>query len=233
MVTPKVIGVRDGCAQAEIQRSGFKDKKAYDRSLAFLGSYDSWTRAQDEPDFNIELQRVQMRKSAKPTDFMLFAPVLINCPFLVSETAKVLLDSFKSSSHKFYKADVYTKDGSLLDYYLFFCRALDDSIVDFGKSLIYKGSTPGPASPASGHTILNIESAAEFRNIARNSIVSIKKYVLNNRFDKSLDLFVLGASVFISERLRDGIVSSKLVGAEIEPAFGRNSWWRPTLEIPD
>jgi len=115
-VEPKVIGVRDGCAQAEIQRSGFKDKKAYDRSLAFLGSYDSWTRAQDEPDFNIELQRVQMRKSAKPTDFMLFAPVLI---------------------------------------------------------------------------------------------------------------------VFISERLRDGTVSSKLVGAEIEPAFGRNSWWRPTLEIPD
>lgn len=232
-VEPKVIGVRDGCAQAEIQRSGFKDKKAYDRIVAFLGGYDSWTRVQDEPDFNFELQCVQMKKSAKQTDFMLFAPHLINCPFLVSEKAKILLDSFKASSHKFYNADVYTKDGSLLNYYLFFCRSLDYRVINFSKSLIFDGLIPGPASPVSTHKKLNISSASEYKKLAKDSIVSIKKYVLNDDFDKSLDLFVLGANVFISEKLRDKIFCSDLLGADIEPAFGNNLWWRPTLEIPD
>lgn len=224
---PKVIGVRDGGSQAVIQRSGFSDKNIYDKVLSFLGSYDSWLRENEEPSFAIELQCVRLKKSAKTTDFMQFGPALMNCPFLVSEKSRSLLNNYKISKHKFYPSVVQTNFCEQLKYQLFFCMSLDLKVIDFKNSIIYEGLQ------ISNNTILEINSIQEYESIKKSTskLIRFNKYVLNEFFDKNLDMFVLGSNVFVSECLRYELLKADLTGIEITPAFGDSSSRSQTLEL--
>jgi hypothetical protein len=221
---PKVVGVRDGGSQADIHRSGFRDKKLYDRIMGFLGSYDSWTRVQEEPNFDLELQYVRLRKSAKITDFLQFGPVLINCPFLVSDQARKVLLQFKLSNCRFYGSNLYTKENYILSYYLLFCRSLSYEVINFRNSIVYAGLDEN-------EIILQIESLDEYNKYVANSnrIVQFHKYALNKNFDSTLDLFMLGSKIFVSEQLRNEILNAHLTGITLSPAFGEND--SPTVEL--
>jgi hypothetical protein len=223
---PKVVGVKDGGSQVVIDRSGFVDKKLYDRIINFLGSYDSWVRSQEEPDFDVELQYVKLKKNAKLTDFLQFGPVLINCPFIVSDRARNTLEKFNIGRHCFYKAKVYAKDDNLMTYFLFFCMSLSFDVINFRQSILYSGLQ------YCSNNILDIVSLDGYNDYVANSnkIVQFHKYVLNSTFDNTLDLFVLGSKIFISDKLRYEILNTGLTGITILPAFGSNLKW-PTIEL--
>jgi hypothetical protein len=223
---PNVIGVRDGGSQAEIHRGGFSDKKLYDRTIAFLGSYDSWIRLRKEPDFNIELQCVRLKKSAKITDFMRYGPVLLNCPFIVSENVKKIFSKFNIGKYNIYNVNVYTKDDSFIKYNLFFCMSLDFNVINFEKSVLYTGLS------FNKNNILKIRSLSQYEDFVANTneIFRFSKYVLNDNFDRTLDLFVLGSRIFVSEKLCREIINNGLTGIILSPAFGENLHW-PIVEL--
>lgn len=225
-VDPDIIGIKDGSAQTIIDKKGFLDKKMYENIIKYFGSYDSWMLARNKPDFDVELQCVNLKQFAKITDFMRVAPVLINCPFLVSEKAKKVFNKFKIEKYCFYDARVYTRDGTLLQYFLLYIANLEYSVINFTKSVIFSGLI------FKSDNILNINSLKEYESYVANTNANMRfaKYVLNDKFDKSLDMFSLGNKLYVSENMCEEISRLNLTGIVFLPAFGENLNW-PTIEM--
>lgn len=218
---PKIIGVKNGIQQVEIYRQGFKDQSMYDLIMKYWGSFDSWDHKNDYHGSNVELQCVKPLKNAKMTSFLSYGPHLINCPFLISDDVKNVIEKFCMPEHYFYKANVSVKE-NYINYHLFSCPDLGYSVIDFKKTVFFTGNE------LLGKTYLSINEYSDFMKFysETNKVPQMEKIYFNENFNPNFDFFILGNSInFISERLMLKIKECNFDGINILPAFGEGIKW--------
>lgn len=221
---PRDIGVRNGIYQARIVKSCFKDKDLYDKIEAFFMSYDSWSRHGQVPDFDVDLQCVKLLKSAKVTSFLRYMHNMHDCPFLISREALQVFSKFNIQEHYLYRARVYASKDELLDYQLFYCPTLGHDVIDYPKSVLY--------NPVEKTRVI-VRSHSEYREQAERCsyLTRFEKIVLNERFDRQLDFFILWTTeMYVSERLCAAMTKRGLTGVYLEPAYGEGLAW-PAIEV--
>lgn len=202
---PKVIGVKNGVYQLEL------DKKAYDKKvytiLDSLFISGEFTAKQEYPqvDFKFYFKKL---KSAKKTSFMSFMPNLKHARFLVHKKILELFNSFNVQKHKNYEAVIYDSPTENLDsdYRLFYCVLQDWNVIDFEKSLFISGGFGN--NPKIEHKFKDENDMRKFNGIAK-----VKKLALSKSFDTSLDFFHtrLGG-LFVSEKLKLALEENNATG---------------------
>jgi hypothetical protein len=215
---PKIIGVRDGGSQAKIDREKFSEKSNYDKFFDFFAKRDStiWLKLDKVPSFDFELEYVGLRNGAKLTDFLVYYPEAFGANFLMSEKAIHVLEQHNLPIHKKYSAKVYYNERDFILYKLVYFPALGYDMVNFSKTIFYKGSE------ITGKEHFKINSPQEFELLRPKSAFDIEELVLTNSFDKKLDLFNTKTTYefIISAKLKDAILKEKLTGINLIEAKG-------------
>jgi hypothetical protein len=208
---PRLTGIKDGSAQAFLERKSFVDKIKYDYYLNYFLSYKGdWFYNQTKfPDEDFDLQFLKLKKSAILTDFLYFGPAYYH-KFLVNRKVRELLNRFKVAPFKYYDARLYSKSEQVDDYKFLFTPSFGYDIVDFEMSIFSISDAQREKS------FLNIKSRNEFTSLLEQheAPIDIEKLVLKNSFQKDLDYFNTLAlpTPIISKRLRDELLKQNISG---------------------
>ncbi|MBL0745089.1 imm11 family protein [Chryseolinea lacunae] len=209
---PKMIGVKNGVAQVEIDESLFENKKMYSSIRSFFDAFAYWEKTSFYPELDFQVEAARMLPHAKLTDFLSFKPFLISCPFMVNERIKSLLSKHNLQEHYYFPVRVFEKE-TLRDgnYYLFYSPMQDYDVIDFSKSTFFSGST------ISGKQYFRFGDKDEFlKAMESNPLLTGEKLVLNRDFDKTLDLFnPRFGPVCISEKLKDALQTMDATGINV------------------
>ncbi len=202
---PKVIGVKNGVFQVEL------DKKSYDKKIyaeiesLFIGGELSINQIYPDFDYKFNFKKL---KSAKETNLMSFTPYLNNCHFLIDNNTLELLKSFNIQRFKTYEALIYDSSAENLNpnYRLFYSVLQDWNVIDFENSLFISGGFGN--IPKIEHKFKDEKEMKVFKGIAK-----VKTLALQKHFDKTLDFFHtrLGG-LFISEKLKLKLEEKKVTG---------------------
>ncbi len=202
---PRIIGVRNGIYQVEL------DKKAYDKETykqleqAFITN--KFTPEQTIPDVDFKFYFKKL-KSAKKTSFMSFTPNLNHGRFLINKKVQDLFESFNIQKYKNFETVIYDSPKENLDegYKLFYCVLQDWNVIDFEKTVLTSGGIGN--IPLIEHRFKNVDEFSSY-----NKITHVKTLSLSKDFDISLDLFLtrLGG-MFVSERLKKALESDTYTG---------------------
>jgi hypothetical protein len=211
---PSVLGVRDGVTQAKLDKSGFRDATEFARVMKILGSAEYWNHTKDIDKLEFDLQCVKLLSKAKLTDFLLFSPHLMMCPFLISNVVRDFLADFKMHGVKLWKANVVSKAAEHA-YSLIHITRLPDSVIDFSVSTFsVSNSTTGRTSQA----FRDEEEKQAFEQ--KNDSVEFESIYFNESFDSSLDFFKLSnANIVVSDRLKVAMEAEKFSAVEFYPAL--------------
>lgn len=210
---PEIIGVKNGLAQVELVRERFMEKENYDRYVNYYLDHSKKNNLSEFPPFEINLEYLRMKKGAKLTDFLYFAPAA-GIRYLISRRVIDILLKMNLPPFKIYNAQVYKREGTEIGDYALFCTPIFDfSIVDF-PSCVFT-ITKWEKNRDKYFETINFSTENEFRSFKQ--LTSTKKLVLKKGFDSTLDFFkpplILGP--VISERLKDAFVSNNITGIEL------------------
>ncbi|MDR2285368.1 MAG: hypothetical protein LBE37_19305 [Sphingobacterium sp.] len=202
---PKIIGVRNGIYQVELDRKAY-DKETYKQiELSFIRN--KFTAEQIIPDVNFNFYFKKL-KSAKKTSFMSFTPYLKHGHFLVQKNTLGLFKNFNVQKYKAYESVIYDSPNENLDnnYQLFYCVLKDWEVIDFENTVFTSGGFGN--NPKIEHKFSNENDMRNF-----NGITSVKTLALTKSFDNTLDFFHtrLGG-LFVSERLKTALEESSATG---------------------
>jgi hypothetical protein len=215
---PAILGVRDGMRQASLLREGFQDPAKFDNLVEKLGSNKYYEIRDTVGHEDFEIQCARMLPKAKLTEFLGYGPLLHNSPFLVSAKVAEVFSGFALQPHRLFPAKVQ-KGGDWLSYFLFYLFPVEDSYLDFPNSVfltkhLFFGGEP-----------VTFASAEERTRFMRTHVCTFLKTARLTHKAWGLDLFALGAELFISDRLKEALETEGLAsGANILPAFGEVSW---------
>ena len=207
---PRVIGVKDGMAQAELIKDKFQNKSNYtDYSDYFLNfDRDNYLSITKFPSFRINLEYLELRRDAKLTDFVWFAPG-ISHNVLISKKVQELLKKFTIPPYELYNASLHDGAKIISDYKFFYCPSFNFDVVEFNLSQFSTGSKK------LGKTEVKINSQEELRSF--NKPLNRDKIVLKQGFNSQLDYFdllILSEQV-ISEDMYNEFQKLKISGLEI------------------
>lgn len=202
---PKVIGVKNGIYQVEL------DKKAYDKKTytildsLFISGEFSAKQEYPEVDFKFYFKKL---KSANKTSFISFTPYLKHGHFLVHEKILEIFESFNIQHHKAFEAVIYDSPNENLDnnYRLFYCVLKDWEVIDFENTVFTSGGFGN--NPKIEHKFSDENDMRKFNGIAK-----VKTLALSQSFDTSLDFFHtrLGG-LFVSEKLKLALEENSATG---------------------
>ena len=202
---PKVIGVKNGVYQVEL------DKKAYDKKMyaqidsLFVSGEFTANKVYPEIDFKFYFKKL---KSAKKTSFMSFTPYLKHCHFLVNDDILNLFKPFNVQSHVIFESVIYDSPVENLDnsYRLFYSVLQDWDVIDFQKTVFASGGFGN--IPKIEHSFMDENDMRRFSGITK-----VKTLVLSKKFDDSLDLFHtrLGG-LFVSEKFKLALEENNATG---------------------
>ncbi len=211
-IDPKVIGVKDGSAQAELTKKSFVDKNRYDEYIDYFLSYkEGWFDNQAKfPSFDFDLQYLKLKKQAQITDFICFAPAFYH-KFLINDKVQNILGRYNVSSYKLYNVSLYGDNTKIFSNYKFlFSPSLSYDHINFSKSVFSLGNS------RTGKEFIVIHSLEEFLSIDKP--LNRERLVLkSNKFDTSLDYFnlLIFPDPIISENLKEGLISESVTGINI------------------
>lgn len=212
--SPKIIGVKNGIQQVEIDRSLFPNVKDYDNLYSFFSSTNYWQNEKAIPDFPIHVYATTL-KGAKLTDFIQFGQYLITCPFIIHKRVADILAKFNCQPYYLYKAEIYDSNKALLsdEYFLMCSPLLEYDIVNFPESVFFTGDR------ILGKQSQYFENKTDYINFTKTKtpFVGIEKMMLSKDFDFSLDFFYgrLGR-MYVSEALKDAIEILGFTGVRIK-----------------
>lgn len=202
---PKVIGVKNGVYQVELDKTAY-DKKTYARlDSLFIGGEFTAEQEYPEVDFKFYFKKL---KSAKKTSFVSFTPHLKHGHFLVHKKTLELFESFNIQQHKDFEAVIYDSPNENLDnnYLLFYCVLKDWEVIDFENTVFTSGGFGN--NPKVEHKFSDENDLRKFNGIAK-----VKTLALSKSFDTSLDFFHtrLGG-LFVSEKLKLALEENSATG---------------------
>lgn len=207
---PQIIGVNNGICQAEWMEEKYS-KEELEHLYQFFKSRD-WNYINKKPDFT-STYHAKLLKKATLTDFLQFSPYMFACPFLISSRVKIALGSYHIQEYFLFPAILYGEEGKILteDYSLFYMPLQEFDVVNFDKSIFYTQL----GIHKENRKYLSFKNIDQYKSFS-GGIKQIEKLVLNEDFDKTLDLFEtrLGG-MFISEYLKDWFELSEFTGINI------------------
>lgn len=202
---PKVIGVKNGVYQLELDKKLY-DSKTYELLDSFFISKE-FSAKQEYPEFDFQFYFKKL-KSAKKTSFMSFCPNLKHCQFLIRQDVLEIINRFNIQSFKDYPAIIYDSESENVDktYKMFYSVLQDWDVVDFEKTIFTSGGF-------GNNPIIELKFSNENEIKSFNRITRLKSLALSKSFDSSLDLFQtrLGGN-FVSERLKVALEENRLTG---------------------
>lgn len=175
------------------------------------------------PDFKPNLDSFVLHPKANLTDVISIS--LINgAGFLISEKFKKLLQDFNIVQHKFYPASVIHEELTNSNYY--WMHIIND-LTDYvnykrSKFFIYKNFSinAGTISIESKEHFLKRKDELKKANPKQTVTIWAETICFNSKFDTTLDFFdvsTFDAKYYISERLAESIINSKITGMKISP----------------
>jgi len=202
---PKVIGVRNGVYQLELDESQYESRDLELLKLTFTDHNLLAKKRYPKIGFPLYFKKLKL---AKETTFMSFSPNLIHCLFLVQTRLLEVFNLFNFQEYKVYEtviSDFNTKTVNK-SYHLFYTVIQDWDVINFEGSIFTSGGFGN--IPHTDHHFSSEKELKEF-----NGILKLKTLALSKKFDPSLDLFHtrLGG-VFISERLKNALEEQKVSG---------------------
>jgi len=202
---PKVIGVKNGVYQVELDKKAY-NKKVYTQldSLFISGEFNA-NQVYPEIDFEFCFKKL---KSAKKTSFISFTPYLKHCHFLVQNNIIELFNSFNIQRYKLFDAVIYdlpteNKDDS---YRLFYSVLQDWDVINIDKTVFTSGGFGN--NPKIEHSFINENEMYKFKGITK-----VKTLALTKSFDNSLDFFHTRiGGLFVSEKLKLALEKNGVTG---------------------
>lgn len=137
--------------------------------------------------------------------------------FLISEKFKNIISDCKIMNHQYFKALVKTKKENLIYYLLHLSQPDLVNYIDYKSSLFYETEWEFRKGP------IKIDSYEHYERLHAQDKeakfgVSIDKLVMNDDFDRSIDMFFFlpfENKVYISERMRKLIEENNITGLDI------------------
>lgn len=170
------------------------------------------------PDFTPNLDFLILSKASKLTD-LLSLSLIGNNGFLISAKLKKILLNYKLPKHKYYKAKISYKNEIIENYYWLHIISDYTQFVNYKKSdfIVIKNYSEFVSN-------IEITSLKDYfvkkdELKIKNNTLSIwtKIIILNNMFDKNLNLFKISCfdnKFYINETLNEDIVKNKITGVE-------------------
>jgi hypothetical protein len=175
------------------------------------------------PDYEPNLDYFVLHGKAKLSDLLSVA--VVHGGFLISEKFQNVLEPFNLAPHKFYPARVYFRKQFYRYYWMHIICDLSDQ-VDYSKSTFFVyhnySKNLGYTNVTSKEELNKKREKIETDNPGKTVTIWAEKIHLNNAFDHSLDLFDIGnfdSNYYISEQLKNKIISEKITGCDIQPAY--------------
>ncbi|AMM51547.1 hypothetical protein TH61_10685 [Rufibacter sp. DG15C] len=210
----KVIGVRNGFYQIELEKKNFKNIKGEDQfHLQFP----------QDPRIELGLDRplrYKLLRGGRVNDFMNFCYYIKAIPFMVSEKVVTVLTELSLPDYSLVDVDITNYDSESKFYLLRFPFTELDR-VNWPESVIYTGSE------LLGKNYLNIRSYDDYVDFRQkyHKVTDFEKIVLHNLPAEFDIIWVRGAGIFISPNAEEIFELNKLTGIDI-------GWKKPqTIEI--
>lgn len=204
---PKVIGVQNGVYQVELDEKRYS-KKDLKELMDMLVIYPP-SSTDVAPDLLWPLHFKKL-KSAKLTSFMGYCPYFSHCPFLIDQKVVDILKEFKIQNHRLYPIHLYDQGQEITatKYYLLFMVFLDWDLVDYPKTVFYRGGY-GDVPKVK----YQFNTREEWYNSDDEGFLELEKLQLNHAFDSELDFFqVRSMGIFISNRLKRAFQENGVTG---------------------
>jgi hypothetical protein len=201
---PELLGIKDGLAQAEVLESGFKNKSNY---KIFIDLFAMAKLPQSQAVFSadFELECVKLRKGAKLTDFLWFAPRSYS---LVSPKVYSVLAHQSLPPHKFFPAVIEDSTGKKINGYKFFyLPSLDANHIAFNHCKFEVGNEH------EGFKEVVIKSSDELFSIDDNLIVKMMS-LMDVSSELAMYKVKLPVGVLISESLYCKLASLNVTGVK-------------------
>jgi hypothetical protein len=210
---PKLVGVRNGEAQLDL----INDEKLTIKEFLSFKKYFHWgtffenVSTYDIPDLNFELNFKGVNKLVRYTDFISYSPSFAGIPFLVNQKALSFLQEIKIQQFYVVPANIFTKDNTVLKYWLIYLPYIDISFSDFNKSIFFTGD-----EHFGKKEYFTASSFTEYCNKKLNSLRKTEKIVLKSLFDSNLDVFQSRmTSLAVSQNFKDKYLNLGLTGLNI------------------
>lgn len=206
-VEPKIIGVRNGAYQVELDKSRYTNEEYAKFESTFIKTEFTAQKYYPEEDFCFYFKKL---KSAKETSFMAFCPFIKHGLYLINSDTLRLMQSFNIQRHKTYRAIIHDTKLNIdnASYSVFYSVLQDYNVIDFRKSIFTSGGHGN--NPLLNHTFTN-----EIEKKKYPDLTHIKTLALSKEFDKSLNLFQTRyGGIFVSERLKNALEADKVTGIE-------------------
>jgi hypothetical protein len=225
---PKIIGVRNGVSQGNINPKKYKNKSNWD-------IYNDWFYYERpnvglDRKYFIEKGRFELKpeefvvenftfmKSAKLTDFISHSPAtFFSCPFMVNSKARKFLESLNLPLHKFYSVEnVVYKEQKLDNLYLFCFPSLPLDCFNWNDSVFFKGEILNPSFVEIKHKTLKFENFKSFQS-REDRIINELRIVYNKDKILNYDIFKdpVSSNHLVSERFKEMYEKEGLTGADI------------------
>ncbi len=206
---PKLVGVKDASAQAELNRKSFVHKEKYDEYINFFLSYQGeWFYNQTRfPTLDFDFEYMKLKKTAILTDFLYFGPSFYH-RYLVDRKVRETLKNFRLPPFKYYETKLYSNSEFTDEYKFFYSPSFNYDFVDFEQCHFSVGNN------RTGKKHIQVQTKEQFLEI--KDPVNTDKIVLKN-FDLGLDYFnvLISPNPFISERLKNKFIEQKITGIRI------------------
>lgn len=174
------------------------------------------------PEYEPNLDYFIVHGKAKLSDLLSVA--VIHGGFLVSERFKNVLEQFNLAPHKFYPAKVQFRKQFHQYYWMHIISDLTDQ-VDYPKSTFFVyhnySKNIGYTEVKSKEELIQKEKSLRENNPGKTLAIWSEKISLTSSFNRAADLFKIGnfdSSYYISEKLKNKIISEKITGCYITPA---------------
>jgi hypothetical protein len=202
---PKVIGVKNGVYQVELDEKAYDKKTLKELKSMFIGGDLTANQLNSKIDFKFYFKKL---KSAKKTSVMSFTPYLNHCHFLANEDTYTLFERYSLQRHINFETVIYDSPNESLDNsYRLFCSVLQDwNVIDFDKTIFTSGGFGN--NPKVEHAFADENDMRKF-----NGIIKVKTLALAKSFDSTLDFFHtrLGG-LFVSEELKLELERNNVTG---------------------
>ncbi len=208
---PKIIGVKNGIYQIEIDEKRILQNTDYDEFKSFFNynNKDFWN-SQDEIKFlNAPVIRSKLLKRAKLTDIMGYAPEYCFLSNIYSDKFLKIIKEHNLGNYYSFDVDI---DGIMDKYFLLFFKTIKSDEINFEKSLI-----------VTGHKILNnlkyynIKNYFEFRTfLFDNPLATFEKIAISKEhYGKDIISIQATGGHFYSEKLIDFLLDCGITGLQI------------------
>jgi hypothetical protein len=215
---PRVSGIRDGLSQAVIDNKYWENRKELHNFI--WGEDNLEYLSGNRPLFNLDLDDVELKSTAKLTDLISVSTILTG--FIVSSKLRSLLEKFHLPNHTYFKVSFrqLNKKTQLIEivndyWWLFFQKETGENTVDFTNSEFDKSFHKKYLNKTNEE--LKIESYKDYMDIFLSCPPAPKstKLKFNRNFDAELDLWgcrLLSVQDYISDRLLKAMEVEKITG---------------------